>query len=180
MTSGTTVREVASPGALLTEAGSEPVSWACATVSFAGVRSPAALVDPLPLEVVFTRAERIRSGSGRTVQHWAGRLAAKCAVLRLLGLDPAHRANADLLGEVEILPRPSVFCTRTTACLHGHPPGVRLPAALRDRVETGTRIGVSISHAASTAIAVALASAPLPEDDTDRYGSDEYEDGNER
>lgn len=137
--------------------------WGSAAVPFGGISTPNALVDPLPLEAVFTHAERVRSGGGRTVQHWAGRLAAKYAVLRLLGVDGEPAAGR--LGEVEILPRPSPLCGRTAACLHGHPPGVRLRGALRGRVEPGTRVGVSISHAAGLALAVALVSASLPEDD---------------
>ena len=121
---------------------------------FCGVRDPAALVAPLPLEAVFTHAERMRSGRGRTVQHWAGRLAAKYAVVRLLGED--EDPSAGRLCEVEILPRPSAICDRTAACLHGHPPGVRLHGVLRDRVRPGTRVGVSISHDAGVALAVLL------------------------
>ncbi|SFP39467.1 holo-ACP synthase [Saccharomonospora viridis] len=143
-------------------------SWGSAAVPFCGVRDPAALVAPLPLEAVFTHAERMRSGRGRTVQHWAGRLAAKYAVVRLLGED--EDPSAGRLCEVEILPRPSAICDRTAACLHGHPPGVRLHGVLRDRVRPGTRVGVSISHDAGVALAVALVSASLPEDEDEGNG----------
>ncbi|MFI9008205.1 phosphopantetheinyl transferase [Actinosynnema sp. NPDC053489] len=140
--------------------GPGPGGWGSAAVAFGGLTAPWQLVEPMPLEVVFTRAERLRSGAGRTVRHWAGRLAAKHAVLRLLGeaVTPEH------LGAVEVLPRPTPLCERTTACLHGHPPGVRLTGALGDREAGGTRIRVSVSHTADLAFAVALAAARLPED----------------
>lgn len=134
--------------------------WGSAMVPFTGVRRPDELVDPMPVERVFTRAERMRSGTGSTVEHWAGRLAAKYAVLRVLGTD----ASAERLGEVEILPRPTGMCRRDTACLHGHPPAVHLSEPLR-RLCPNRRVRVSISHAAGLAVAVALASAALPEDE---------------
>lgn len=134
--------------------------WGSAAVAFGGLTAPWQLVDPMPLEAVFTRAERLRSGAGRTLQHWAGRLAAKHAVLRLLE-EPATPAN---LGAVEVLPRPTPLCHRTAACLHGHPPAVRLTGALDGREAGGTRIRVSVSHTADLAFAVALSAARLPED----------------
>jgi holo-[acyl-carrier protein] synthase len=129
-------------------------------VSFRDLTAPWQLVDPMPLETVFTRAERLRSGAGRTLQHWAGRLAAKYAVLRLLDVP----ATADHLGAVEILPRPTPLCHRTAACLHGHPPGVRLSGGLGPCESQDARIRVSVSHTADLAFAVALVSAWLPED----------------
>lgn len=135
-------------------------SWGSAAVPFDGVRGPAALVAPMPVERVFTRAERLHSGKGRTLQHWAGRLAAKYAVLQLLTVQADERS----LGEVEILPRPSPICGRGAACLNGHPPAVQLRGTLWTRVRPERRVGVSISHAASLAVAVALESARLPGD----------------
>lgn len=134
--------------------------WSSAVVGFAGLTTPHQLVHPDPIEHVFTRAERIRSGAGRTLQHWAGRLAAKYAVLRLLGVD----ATPDRLSAVEVLPAPTPQCPRTAACLDGHPPGVTLGPALRAMVDDDTVVRVSLSHAAGIAVAVALAAAPLPED----------------
>ncbi|MFI7679281.1 phosphopantetheinyl transferase [Actinophytocola sp. NPDC049390] len=112
------------------------------------------------METVFTRAERLRSGGGRTLQHWAGRLAAKYAVLQLLDVP----ADAPALGAVEVLPEVTSLCARNAACLHGHPPGVRLGAELAGRAGDDTRVRVSVSHNADLAVAVALASARLPED----------------
>lgn len=134
--------------------------WGSAVVAFRGLTAPWQLVDPMPLEAVFTRAERLRSGAGRTLQHWAGRLAAKYAVLRLLDVP----ATAKWLGAVEILPQPTPQCGRTAACLHGHPPGVRLSGALGAHEGADTRIRVSVSHTADLAFAAALRSARLPED----------------
>ncbi|MFC7612588.1 hypothetical protein ACFQV2_01895 [Actinokineospora soli] len=103
------------------------MSWGSAVVSFRGLSAPEDLVAPMSVDTVYTRAERLRSSEGRTLQHWAGRLAAKHAVLRLLGVP----ATAESLGGVEVLPRPSALCARNAACLHGHPPEVRLHDPLR-------------------------------------------------
>ncbi|WP_447001771.1 phosphopantetheinyl transferase [Saccharothrix isguenensis] len=137
--------------------------WGSAAVVLDGLTAPRQLVWPMRLEEVYSREERLRSAAGRTLQHWAGRLAAKYAVLSLLGLP----ATAQHLGRVEVLPQPSAMCARTTACMHGHPPGVRLLDGLSEDADTvaGGRIGVSISHTADLAFAVALVSARLPEDD---------------
>lgn len=135
-------------------------AWGSAAVAFGGLTHPWQLIDPLSPEAMFTRAERLRSAAGRTLQHWAGRLAAKYAVLRLLDVP----ATPEHLSAVEVLPRPTPLCGRTAACLHGHPPGVRLTGALGNRERAGTRVRVSVSHTADLAFAVALVSARLPED----------------
>ncbi|MGX7825649.1 phosphopantetheinyl transferase [Actinokineospora sp. 24-640] len=134
--------------------------WGSAAVAFRGLSDPAELVAPMALEAVYTRAERVRSGEGRTLQHWAGRLAAKHAVLRLLGV----AATPESLAGVEVLPRPSAMCARGAACLHGHPPEVHLRAPLRAD-DVRTRIRISVSHTADLAVAVALTAATLPEDE---------------
>jgi holo-[acyl-carrier protein] synthase len=135
-------------------------TWGTAVVAFRGCTAPQQLLGPLPVETVFTRAERLRSGGGRTLQHWAGRLAAKYAVLQLLDVP----ADAEALGAVEVLPELTPLCARNAACLHGHPPGVRLGAALAGRAGDDARVRVSVSHTADVAVAVALATARLPED----------------
>ncbi|MFD2349951.1 hypothetical protein ACFSTC_12185 [Nonomuraea ferruginea] len=48
--------------------------WGGAAVGYAGLRRPVELLDGMRVEDVFTSAERVRS-SGRTLDHWAGRLA---------------------------------------------------------------------------------------------------------
>ncbi|MFI6507582.1 hypothetical protein ACIBCT_08260 [Streptosporangium sp. NPDC050855] len=113
--------------------------WGSAIVGHAGLTGPHELVGDMPLEVVYTRAERVRSSGGRTLQHWAGRLAAKHAVLRLLGLPP----TPERLGQVEILPLPTAACREDRACLGGHPPAVRLHgdlAALPPATGPGTPV----------------------------------------
>ncbi|WP_277209533.1 hypothetical protein [Isoptericola croceus] len=136
--------------------------WGSGVVGFAGLCSPSQLVAPLSPGQVFTRAERLRSGTGRTLEHWAGRLAAKHAVLSLLEVPDRQR----WLVEVEVLPRPTPICRRTEACLHGHPPRALLGEALRaGRLDPEAVVRVSISHTAELALAVAAVTASLPEDD---------------
>ncbi|GAA4536430.1 MULTISPECIES: phosphopantetheinyl transferase [Nonomuraea] len=148
--------------------------WGGAAVGYAGLRRPVELLDGMRVEDVFTSAERVRS-SGRTLDHWAGRLAGKRAVLRLLGLPP----TATHLGQVEILPLPTPACQAGATCLDGHPPAVHLHADLARRTDP-RGIRVSISHTGSHALAVALSSPHLPEDDrrvvrgsTERGGAEE-------
>ncbi|MGI5274491.1 phosphopantetheinyl transferase [Nonomuraea sp. CA-218870] len=133
--------------------------WGGAVVGHAGFSRPGELLGGMRLEDVYTPAERVRSAAGRTLEHWAGRLAGKRAVVRLLGLPPlAHH-----LGQVEILPLPAPDCRAGAACLDGHPPAVRLTGEPARRAGPH-RVRVSISHTATHALAVALCSAPLPED----------------
>ncbi|MDA0637850.1 phosphopantetheinyl transferase [Nonomuraea sp. MCN248] len=132
--------------------------WGGAVVGHGGFSRPGELLGGMRLEDVYTPAERVRS-AGRTLEHWAGRLAGKRAVVRLLGLPPvAHH-----LGQVEILPLPAPDCRAGAACLDGHPPAVRLTGDLARRAWPH-RIRVSISHTATHALAVALSSDPLLED----------------
>ncbi|GAA3444545.1 phosphopantetheinyl transferase [Planomonospora venezuelensis] len=140
--------------------GGGPNRWGSAVVGYAGLARAQALVGAMPLEEVFTPAERVRSAGGRTLQHWAGRLAAKRAVLRLLGVPP----TAERLGQVEVLPEPTPACRGDAACLDGHPPAVRLTGRLAGLDGPGGRIRVSLSHTAQRALAVALRAGRLPED----------------
>lgn len=137
--------------------------WGCAVVRFGGLSHPQQLLGAMDLPEVFTRGERIRSGAGRSLQHWAGRLAAKRAVLDLLGVT----ADAVHLGQVEVLPRPTALCDRSARCRHGHPPAVRLNGALTGRVRRRRieQIRLSITHTADTALAVALIGPRLADDD---------------
>ncbi|MFG1709980.1 phosphopantetheinyl transferase [Nonomuraea sp. M3C6] len=134
--------------------------WGSAVVGYAGLTRPQDLLGEAPLEEVFTRAERMRSAGGRTLQHWAGRLAGKHAVLRLLGLPP----TAERLGQVEVLSQPTPACRGGAACLDGHPPAVRLNGELSELAGSGEQIRISLSHTGERALAVALRSAQLPED----------------
>ncbi|MBP2707922.1 phosphopantetheinyl transferase [Microbispora sp. RL4-1S] len=133
--------------------------WGSAVVGYAGLARPRELLGGLRLEDVYTPAECVRS-AGAALQHWAGRLAGKRAVLRLLGLP----STAEHLGRVEVLPRPTPACRATAACRDGHPPAVRLGGSLAALERPGERIRLSISHTDQWALAVALLSAALPED----------------
>ncbi|MEU9835641.1 phosphopantetheinyl transferase [Streptosporangium sp. NPDC048047] len=144
--------------------GVTPNRWGSAVVGYEGFTRPHELVGAMPLEEVFTPAERVRSADGRTLQHWAGRLAAKHAVLRLLGMRP----TAERLGQVEVLPVPTPACRGDAACRDMHPPSVRLTGRLAGLDGPGTRIRVSLSHTSRRALAVALRTPRLPEDEEDR------------
>ncbi|MFI6499697.1 phosphopantetheinyl transferase [Nonomuraea typhae] len=135
--------------------------WGSALVRFGDLSRPQELLGQMAVDAVYTPAERLRSNAGRTLQHWAGRLAGKYAVLRLLDLP----ATAELLGQVEVLPRPTPACRQSTACLDGHPPAVQLSGSLRARARSGERIRISLSHTDGHALAVAVSAARLPEDD---------------
>lgn len=135
--------------------------WGSALVGFTGLSRPQDLVGDMRLDVVYTPAERIRSGTGRTLQHWAGRLAAKRAVLRLLGVEPTE----EHLGQAEVLPRPTANCAKTEACHVGHPPGVRLGPLLTGPAGADRQIRLSLSHTTGRVLAIAVASGRLLEDE---------------
>jgi holo-[acyl-carrier protein] synthase len=135
--------------------------WGSAMVGFTGLSRPQELIGDMRLDVVYTPAERIRSGTGRTLQHWAGRLAGKHAVLRLLGVAPTE----EHLGQAEVLPRPTANCAKTEACHVGHPPGVRLGPLLSRVAGTEQQIRLSLSHTSGRVLAVAVVSGRLPEDE---------------
>ncbi|MBF8186916.1 phosphopantetheinyl transferase [Nonomuraea sp. K274] len=128
--------------------------WSCSRVDYGSAGAPADLVRPAPLEAVFTRLERLRSGAGASLASWAGRLAAKHAVIEALGYDRAPGP----LSEVEILPATPPGCRRGQACPHGHPPAVRFGGKLAERAAGAgiARIQVSVSHTSHVALAVAL------------------------
>ena len=104
----------------------------------------------------WTPAERVVA-AGRGPAHGAGRLAAKMAVLDLLGLAPDHSA----LAEVEVLPQRTARCSGGPACPLGHPPGVRLRDGLARRFP-GVSVSASISHSTTLAVAVATHDAAPP------------------
>ena len=101
-------RHPAPPG----QGGGRVNRWGSAAVGYAGLTRPVELLGGMRVADVYTAAERVRSTAG-TLEHWAGRLAGKRAVLRLLGLPP----TAGHLGQVEILPRPSPACRATPPVL---------------------------------------------------------------
>lgn len=129
--------------------------WAFEAVRFGPGTSAAELLAPANPGTAFTAAERRRSSVGTSVRHWAGRLAAKRAVLRLLDLEQTE----DALASVEILPRPAVTCRRSADCRHGHPPSATLSGRVSRHAHRAglTAIEVSITHEKGVAAAVAFA-----------------------
>jgi hypothetical protein len=109
-------------------------------------------------EGAFTPLERIHSASRPGREGLGGRLAAKLAVADVLG---RGGADAALLRQIGILPRPRIPCTDPLLCRRGHPPGVVLADDLRGlpQGDDGSLIGldVSISHDSGIAFAAALA-----------------------
>jgi hypothetical protein len=100
----------------------------------------------------FTAYERRALGS-RSTPSWVGHLAAKQAVAQLLG---ATVGTTPALGEVEIRSVPIGLCFDGRRCRRGHPPSVVLSAgAARTAGEDAGRLGISITHDAGVAIAMA-------------------------
>lgn len=127
-----------------------------AMIDFGGMSTPEQMLGRMDPDRVFTRGERLRSRQGVTLQHWAGRLAAKQAVLRLIGVP----VTEEWLYQAEVVPAPSPLCRSDHRCLHGHPPRVVLGpdlelAAMSEGCEAVT---VSITHSDSTSLAVATPS----------------------
>lgn len=116
--------------------------------------SPADLVAPAAVEDVFTVAERVHCSERRSLDRWAGRLAAKRAVLDCLGIDePAS------LADVEVVPGPHEGQQLPHLCAFGHRPVVRLAGAVEEaRLDAGVEcVALSISHAGGVAVAFAVA-----------------------
>jgi phosphopantetheinyl transferase (holo-ACP synthase) len=122
-----------------------------AFVPYADVPSVDDLVAPLNCDDVFTAAERRHCTARASLERWAGRLAAKRAVLACLGLD-GH------LAEVEVVPGPHEGQALPHLCERGHRPVVRLSgAAEAARLRLGLDgVELSISHADGLAAAVAV------------------------
>ena len=113
------------------------------------------MLGRMRIDEVFTREEQIRSGRGSSLQHWAGRLAAKQAVLRLIGVP----TTASWMQQAQVLPAPTRNCEANHKCMHGHPPSVVFGPELElAAVLVGIRgAEVSITHTERTAMAIALA-----------------------
>ncbi|SHN27628.1 hypothetical protein [Cryptosporangium aurantiacum] len=122
----------------------------CVTVAVPPRGSVAALLDGRPVEEVFTAAERLRCAERPGLGRAAGLLAAKRAVLAALGAPDGVR-----WADVEVLPD-AVRCPDPARCTASHPPAVRLRGALPDRLAPGESVTVSISHARTVAVALAV------------------------
>lgn len=102
---------------------------------------------------VFTARERRLSVAGRGLEGWAGRLAAKRAVSRVLDRGAGVRLP---LGDIEIVPRATALCADPDRCPAGHPPSVRLLGSASHAVAWAGNVEVSISHTRTVAVGLAL------------------------
>jgi phosphopantetheinyl transferase (holo-ACP synthase) len=122
-----------------------------AFVPYDGMASVHELVAPLAADDVYTDAERRHCAARQSLERWAGRLAAKRAVLACLG-EPALSPL-----EVEVVPGPHEGEALPHLCELGHRPVVRLSGSA---AAAATRLGIadvelSISHADGMAVALA-------------------------
>ncbi|HZQ27696.1 MAG TPA: hypothetical protein VFA94_08355 [Acidimicrobiales bacterium] len=123
-----------------------------AFVPYEGVDSVEDLVAPLTAAEVFTEAERRHCAARPSLERWAGRLAAKRAVLASLG------DRAAPLREVEVIPGPHEGEALPHLCALGHRPVVRLSgsaAATAARLHVAG-VELSISHGDGMAVALAV------------------------
>lgn len=102
---------------------------------------------------VFTARERRLCVAGRGLEGWAGRLAAKRAVARVLDRGAGVRVR---LADIEIVPRATALCTDPDRCPKGHPPSVRLHGAASHHVGWAGAVEISISHTRTVAVGLAL------------------------
>ena len=131
-----------------------------AFVPFARVGSVDALVAPAAVDAVFTEAERRHCAASSSLARWAGRLAAKRAVLDVLGLDgldgldPSHA----VLRDVEVVPGGHEGQALPHLCELGHRPVARLSGAAQEACARLGVSGVDVSISHDGGLAVALAS----------------------
>jgi phosphopantetheinyl transferase (holo-ACP synthase) len=120
-------------------------------IAVSAATSLATILDGRPVTEVFSPRERLHRA--RSIVSWAGRLAAKRAVLELLA--PAG-VGADALMAVEILPSPDGLCGRNVdRCTRPHRPQVRLAPPVAASLRPDERIDVSISHTDRVVVALA-------------------------
>jgi phosphopantetheinyl transferase (holo-ACP synthase) len=132
----------------------------CVVVAFPSAGSVADLLCGGSAGRVFTARERrhaLRHGSLAT---WAGRLAAKAAVLDLLGIpmpgDLVPPPDGLPWTAVEILPDRYGLCAAPEACLRSHRPAVTLHEPVAALLGAHGCLVVSISHSEGTAVALAV------------------------
>lgn len=131
------------------------VSWVASAMAMVPI-GPGAEVGRLARHRgsdVFTVRERRLCAAGRGLEGWAGRLAAKRAVARLLD---RGAGGPVLLGDIEIVPRATALCADPDRCPAGHPPSVRLHGEAVHRLGRECTVGVSISHTRRAAVGLAL------------------------
>jgi phosphopantetheinyl transferase (holo-ACP synthase) len=109
----------------------------------------------LPLSAsagTFTPAEAAYCAGARGGERAAARLAAKRAVLAVLGL-----TGRSAMADVEVLPGRHDDCETTCAApALGHPPRLVLRGEAARAVETAGRVVVSLTHDRSAAAAIAV------------------------
>jgi len=168
-------------------------SQRCIVVPFPPAWSVTDLLCGGPPGRVFTARERrhgLRSGSLAT---WAGRLAAKVAVLDLLGVpmpaDPVPPVEGPPWTAVEILPDRYGLCAPPESCARSHRPVVTLHEPVVVLLGAHECLAVSIGHSDATAVAVAVRTGrptgagrdeERPGRDEERPGRDEKEAGSAR
>jgi phosphopantetheinyl transferase (holo-ACP synthase) len=131
----------------------------CVTLPFPARGSVRELVAGLAPEEVFTSRERRLCAQRRGLASWAGRFAAKQAVLDVLG-------EPGLWTGVEILPAATGLCPDPLRCTASHPPVALITGEPAARLAPGERVLVSISHADGVAVALAVRTATPPPDGT--------------
>jgi phosphopantetheinyl transferase (holo-ACP synthase) len=125
------------------------VSARSAVVDVSVVSSLDELLGGRPVDEVFSQRERRLLAGERRLFRWAGRLAAKLAVLELLG--EVSLDGVPPLHQIEIVPERAGRCFDPGRCARGHRPIVELPAGAGDG-----RLDVSISHERDVAVALAI------------------------
>lgn len=124
---------------------------ACALVRYGPRDGIEEIIAPREVKETFSAHERRLCRARARVDSWAGRFAAKLAVLRALELDERDVR----LSEMEIVPRPWRACRDPIRCRMGHPPAVRLSPRLESITSSGFGVAVSISHDRGCALATA-------------------------
>lgn len=125
-------------------------------VAYAEATDVSALLDGADPDEVFSPAERVHcAAGGRSLHRWAGRLAAKRAVLGLVELP----GNVEHLRSVVVVPGPHECPDPTVAlCRMGHRPVVHLhgPVDAAWQRRGAAPLVLSISHDGGLAVAVAI------------------------
>jgi len=129
----------------------------CVLLPVPGSGRLADLLGHCRVELVFTAAERRLSRRRGDLSSWAGRLAAKLAVLELFGrsTDSALVGGLDLgWTSIEVLPSGPGQCADPLECRGTHRPEVFLRGSMARWLGPDERLAVSISHTDTLAAAL--------------------------
>lgn len=136
------------------------VRQCCIVMTFPADGSVADLLSGVPPNRVFTARERQEGLRGTSLATWAGRLAAKTAILTVLGApvpaNPLPLSEELPWGDVEILPDSHGLCAPSGTCRWSHRPVATLREPVAALLGIGEGLAVSISHSAVTALALAV------------------------